>query len=89
MSRTFGDFTKHLAAKQGEFPLAPEQAPAPEAGLIKCNDKSGIFRCCRYCRSTRFRIGPGAGPHAASLRCDRCGAGGRWLSKSRLAELTT
>lgn len=86
MTRMFGDFAAHWAAKQGEFPLVPDQQ-TPPAMAVECTDSSGLFRPCT-CGSTKFRIGPGAGPHAASLRCDLCGNGGRWLSKSRLAELT-
>jgi hypothetical protein len=95
VNRTFGQFTASWAAKQGQFPnLVPTQEPPrapPEAhqrGMVRgerveCAAPAGLFRPCG-CGSTRFHIGPGAGPHIASLRCDDCGVGGRWLSKRHL-----
>jgi len=79
-----------------DFPLAPEQAlrgerPAPSpvrpAGSrlhigdhVECRASVGVFRPCG-CGSTAFTVSLGAGPHAAQLRCDACGCGGRFLAR--------
>jgi hypothetical protein len=47
---------------------------------ITCDQPSGVFRPCA-CGSTLFVVIPGVGPHAAQLKCDACGTGGRWLSR--------
>jgi hypothetical protein len=37
--------------------------------------------CPRCGVLTRANVGPGSGPHHASLRCPHCGAGLGWLSR--------
>jgi hypothetical protein len=48
---------------------------------IACTSRFGPFRPCDRCSGTSFVVEPGAGPHAAGLRCDQCGGRGRWLSR--------
>lgn len=96
--RTFGDLVRQYGAGKSQLSLpgiVPAQSPPPEparqaqpwwSGLrageaVECSDKTGLFRPCN-CGSTLFRVGPGAGPHRASLRCDACGRGGRWLGRA-------
>jgi hypothetical protein len=105
MSRTFGQFTAQWAAKQSQMELpgiVPAQSPPPaparpaqpwwsgmvEGEKVECTDSAGVFRKCS-CGSTEFIVGPGKGPHLASLRCDGCGRGGRWLGKAYFAEPAT
>jgi hypothetical protein len=45
-----------------------------------CDQLVGLFRRCR-CGSENFTVIEGIGPHAAQLRCDCCGLGGRWLAR--------
>jgi hypothetical protein len=47
---------------------------------VICDQVVGVFRRCR-CGSENFTIIEGIGPHAAQLRCDSCGLGGRWLAR--------
>jgi hypothetical protein len=78
------------------LPPAPSMPPAvtPALGALKvgdriaCAGRFGPFRSCDSCGSTEFVVEPGAGPHAAGLRCDRCGARGRWLPRTYLATET-
>ena len=37
-------------------------------------------KACNSCRSTKFKIEPGKGPHAHHLRCANCGRGGYWMA---------
>jgi hypothetical protein len=37
---------------------------------------------CPNCKSTRFIVEAGRGPHCRHLRCVECGRGGMWLSKT-------
>ena len=45
-------------------------------------------RPCVWCNSDQFSREPGKGPHAAHLRCQGCGRGDRWLSRSAVAALS-
>ncbi len=88
-----------LVDRQLEFPLVPEQplrgdpvAPVRPAGsrlrigdLVECRATAGVFRPCS-CGSTGFTVSPGAGPHAAQLRCSACGRGGRFLARHLVGE---
>jgi hypothetical protein len=61
-----------------------DPAPAPRllriGDQVTCDQAGGLFRPC-HCGSTAFTVTNGAGPHAAQLRCDACGSGGRWVGK--------
>jgi hypothetical protein len=52
----------------------------PDRVLVTCDAPDGVMRPCG-CGSTLFVVEAGAGPHAAQLRCDFCGRGGRWLGR--------
>jgi hypothetical protein len=52
---------------------------------VECREPAGLFRTCR-CGSTDFIVMPGVGPHAAQLRCNECGSGGRWLGRALVEE---
>jgi hypothetical protein len=41
-----------------------------------------IAPACRYCGAIIFTVTAGTGPHAAALRCARCGCFARWLRRS-------
>jgi hypothetical protein len=95
-TRTFGEFLRQWKSKQPTLPgIVPAQRPAaplnrsPFDGhlrfgdCIECNARAGVFRTCS-CGSSKFTVEAGTGPHVARLRCDGCGAGGRWLSRSYL-----
>ena len=47
---------------------------------VLCDQLVGLFRRCR-CGSENFTVMEGIGPHAAQLRCECCGLGGRWLAR--------
>ena len=40
---------------------------------------------CRHCGCPVAIVGPGAGPHAASVRCRSCGRRVGWLSRAHCA----
>jgi hypothetical protein len=60
----------------------------PDRVLLTCDAPDGVMRPCS-CGSILFAVEPGAGPHAAQLRCDFCGCGGRWLSRAALDEASS
>jgi hypothetical protein len=58
----------------------PEQTLLRLGDRVECRGQKGLFRSCR-CGSNSFTVMSGAGPHAAQLRCDECGCGGRWVGR--------
>jgi hypothetical protein len=85
-----------VVERQLDLAPAPQQAPSEprsrrsgRLGKLRlgdrviCDEPGGVFRACR-CGSSRFTVEPGAGPHVAQLRCEACGACGRWLSRQYL-----
>ena len=53
---------------------------------IECSDRTAPAPALRHLRIDAFCIGPGAGPHAASLRCE-CGHFRQWIAKRQLASV--
>lgn len=73
-------------------PLAlPDLFSAPVTlGTAASADPTGlgvkmVHRPCRSCGSTHFIIGPGKGPHLASVKCIECNQHSGWLSRGALA----
>ena len=56
--------------------------------LVTCDAPDGVFQPCR-CGSIRSPSCPARGPHAAQLKCDTCGTGGRRLSRAHFEQKTT
>jgi hypothetical protein len=94
VTRTFGDFQRLWAAKHPQMqPPGIVPARAPEAPMTTAHElrKTRLrvggtvqFRRCR-CGSAWFVIKAGKGPHAGQLRCNACGAFGRWLAHREMA----
>jgi hypothetical protein len=68
-------------------PVRRPGGPLQMGEHIICDEVEGLFRRCR-CGSKRFIVIEGSGPHAAQLRCDDCGSGGRWLGKTHFGSRT-
>ncbi len=83
MQRTFGDFCRAWYGPPRLEASAPAIVPEPlqMGSTVTCTEETGVFRPCS-CGSADFVIAPGVGAHAAQLRCNRCGRGGRWLQRS-------
>jgi hypothetical protein len=62
----------------------PRGKPLRVGDRIACCEHQGVFAPCGWCRSSRFRVAAGVGPHAAQLICENCGRKGRWLSRSHV-----
>jgi hypothetical protein len=82
--------------QQGELPLSDDISHRrpdgnPQLGIFNNPSRhvsaTDVGRGCRRCPSEDWIIGPGAGPHVASLSCAACGAHGGWLSRFKLEEL--
>jgi len=59
-----------------------ERPGTPGEGLAPNNRQASheAVNCSlRSCRSTKFKVEPGKGPHAHHLRCANCGRGGYWM----------
>jgi hypothetical protein len=83
MQRTFGEFCRAWYGPPRLEASAPAIVPEPlqMGSTVTCTEETGVFRPCS-CGSADFVIAPGVGAHAAQLRCNRCGRGGRWLQRS-------
>jgi hypothetical protein len=68
-------------------PGTPGEGPAAQAAIDRIMARLPIVgriieraKACNGCRSTKFKIEPGKGPHAHHLRCANCGRGGYWMA---------
>lgn len=64
----------------------PGEGLAAQAAIDRINVRLPIVgriieraKACNSCRSTKFKVEPGKGPHAHHLRCANCGRGGYWM----------
>lgn len=79
------------------FPFRPLALPdiflAPvRVGAAANTDPIGldvkmVHRPCRSCGGSHFIIGPGKGPHLASIKCIECNHHGGWLSRGAVTFL--
>src|SRR5262245_348634 len=92
-SLDFHDLADAIDAGLQQRPIGKANPPSRRPGFayrpsdsfhmgdrVICDQVVGLFRRCR-CGSENFTVMEGIGPHAAQLRCDHCGLGGRWLAR--------
>ena len=69
-----------------ERPRTPGEGLAAHAAIDRIKARLPIVgrtieraKACNSCRSTKFKVEPGKGPHSHHLRCANCGRGGSWM----------